>query len=410
MLLLGAVGCGEEFHAGPITFVPSEKQAETLKDQPKLRSAVTKALRGLYGDSPRALRVPKGAPLPLGGAYLANHVIEPGDGGAASSPKRMTFTDSNTGKPTAVEGGYGLYRRHCLHCHGINGDGKGPTAAFLWPRPRDFRQGIFKFTSSAQPDKPTRLDLERTITHGLANSAMPAFEALMTPAEIQQVIDFTIFISLRGETELRLIDLAMSADESESETYFTPDLEQEAMAGVFDRWVTANSDVLNPPVRRVAATEESILRGRSLFLGQTKEKLECSGCHGTKADGTGLSWIDLKTYNHYVFYDEGNPNRFEDLKQVAEKGQKKWSDNWGNPLRPANLNQGMYKGGRRPLDIYWRVAKGINGTPMPSHASILKPEQIWDVVNFVLALPYQPELLRHLPPAPATPPAVASQP
>src|SRR5262245_52814648 len=25
----------------------------------------------------------------------------------------------------------GLYRRHCAHCHGINGDGHGPTASIL---------------------------------------------------------------------------------------------------------------------------------------------------------------------------------------------------------------------------------------------------------------------------------------
>ena len=30
---------------------------------------------------------------------------------------------------------------------------------------------------------------------------MPAFEALMTPAEIEQVIDYVIFLSMRGETE-----------------------------------------------------------------------------------------------------------------------------------------------------------------------------------------------------------------
>src|SRR5262245_245721 len=25
---------------------------------------------------------------------------------------------------------HGLYRRHCVHCHGISGDGRGPTARF----------------------------------------------------------------------------------------------------------------------------------------------------------------------------------------------------------------------------------------------------------------------------------------
>jgi len=38
----------------------------------------------------------------------------------------------------------GLYREHCGHCHGISGDGMGPTAAFLNPYPRDYRPGKFK--------------------------------------------------------------------------------------------------------------------------------------------------------------------------------------------------------------------------------------------------------------------------
>ena len=40
---------------------------------------------------------------------------------------------------------FGLYRKHCVHCHGITGDGRGPTALFLNPYPRDYRQGVYKF-------------------------------------------------------------------------------------------------------------------------------------------------------------------------------------------------------------------------------------------------------------------------
>ncbi len=30
---------------------------------------------------------------------------------------------------------------------------------------------------------------------------------------------------------------------------------------------------------------------------------------------------------------------------------------------------------------------------MPAHYPTIEPEEIWDLVNFVLALPYEPELL-----------------
>jgi hypothetical protein len=43
---------------------------------------------------------------------------------------------------------HGLYRRHCAHCHGISGDGQGPTAAILNPYPRDYRHaGIRALTA-----------------------------------------------------------------------------------------------------------------------------------------------------------------------------------------------------------------------------------------------------------------------
>ncbi len=79
--------------------------------------------------------------------------------------------------------------------------------------------------------------------------------------------------------------------------------------------------------------------------------------------------------------------------------KKLWADStdeWGNPLRPANLNLGRYKGGRRPIDIYWRISNGVNGAKMPGHSKV-PPEQIWDLVNFVLALPYEPDLLKPTP-------------
>ena len=50
-----------------------------------------------------------------------------------------------------VGANHGLYRKHCVHCHGITGDGQGPTAQFLNPYPRDYRPGVYKFKSTFNP-------------------------------------------------------------------------------------------------------------------------------------------------------------------------------------------------------------------------------------------------------------------
>ena len=170
----------------------------------------------------------------------------------------------------------------------------------------------------------------------------------------------------------------------------------------------AQTQVVNPPIARTPPTRESILRGRDLFLGS-----DCKDCHGRLALGDGESFVDQDVFNEVVF--GGNPSeRPARIAELDEKTKTLWNqkpDDWGNPLRPANLNRGIYKGGRRPIDIYWRIAKGINGAQMPAHyPSPFDDKKMWDVVNFVLALPYEPELLRDAPlrrPPPATAVAAA---
>ena len=71
----------------------------------------------------------------------------------------------------------GLRGRRCIGCHGVQGDGRGPSAVFLDPKPRDFKRGIFKFHSTPGKDSlPIDADLFITITHGLWGTAMPTWQ------------------------------------------------------------------------------------------------------------------------------------------------------------------------------------------------------------------------------------------
>ncbi len=358
-----------------------------IAGKPKLQDKVRKALVKLFGENPKRIRVPEGMGVLLtgAGARLGNFQQQ-GD--------RILRNLANESGPQ-IPGGYGLYRRHCLHCHGVSGAGDGPTSAFLYPFPRDYRKGLFKFTSTPNGARPHRDDLIRTVREGLHGTSMPAFEALMSEDEIKQVVDYVVFLSIRGETELSLIEEASIADENDINSLSDDDVRATA-DGVINKWKVAQTQVVNPGIPRTPSTPESIERGRELFLGKTKEKLECAGCHGALARGDGPSFVDQGVFNHVVF--GGDPStRKERIESLDAKTKELWGqklDEWGNPLRPANLNRGVYKGGRRPLDIYWRIAKGITGAQMPAHYPTIDHKQIWDLVNFVLELPYQPDLLR----------------
>ncbi|MCA9217549.1 MAG: cytochrome c, partial [Planctomycetales bacterium] len=148
--------------------------------------------------------------------------------------------------------GKGLYRQHCVHCHGITGDGKGPTASFLNPYPRDFRPGWFKFKSTPIGSKPTDEDLTRIIRQGIEGTAMPSFSASLSAGEIDAIADYVRYLSIRGETERKLLfyqanessyeegnDEANKAARAELENY---ELVSEILGEVLSSWSSAEEE------------------------------------------------------------------------------------------------------------------------------------------------------------------------
>ncbi len=57
-------------------------------------------------------------------------------------------------------------------CHGAEGDGKGPRAGQLYPRPRDFTKGVYEFRSTPTGTLPTDEDIWKVVSGGLHGTAM----------------------------------------------------------------------------------------------------------------------------------------------------------------------------------------------------------------------------------------------
>ncbi len=90
----------------------------------------------------------------------------------------------------SVEAGREIYEVHCWFCHGEDGDGLGPVAEYLWPRPRDFTLGSYKLRTTESGELPTDEDLYRTITLGIPGTAMPEWGSGLSVEERWQVISF----------------------------------------------------------------------------------------------------------------------------------------------------------------------------------------------------------------------------
>src|ERR1700719_1400238 len=77
-----------------------------------------------------------------------------------------------------------IFAQHCAVCHGPDGRGNGPAAPSMFPRPRDFSSGKFKYKSTAAGEPPADEDLLRTVRDGLPASAMPYFAGVLSTESV----------------------------------------------------------------------------------------------------------------------------------------------------------------------------------------------------------------------------------
>lgn len=292
---------------------------------------------------------------------------------------------------------HGLYRQHCAHCHGVTGDGAGPTAAFLNPYPRDYRMGVFKFKSTPRGKRPTHEDLKTILLNGVPGTAMPSFR-LLAEDEIEALVEYVKYLSVRGQVERILLrELALEFEgEEDRDEYTAPDyLLDDVLARVVGPWLQADSQATPVPAPPEMTDEEmvaSIQRGRELYYGAVAN---CVKCHGDTQLGDGQT-NDYDDWSKDFFDWTSETDEEVAARRVAELvslgGLKPRN------IHPRNMRQGVYRGGRRPIDLYRRIHDGIDGTPMP--ASLMKPpgasadsagltsEDIWHLVHFVKSLPY----------------------
>ena len=128
LALVAIVGCSRP---PELSFVLSE---QTYELPVKHRDQIEKQLKDFFGTPvDPLLRIPDG---------------EPEEG------EELKLVDAIS--PDTLKHGAAVFNRRCAGCHGVTGDGNGEAAEFLQPKPRDYRNGVYKFTSTPYGAKPSR--------------------------------------------------------------------------------------------------------------------------------------------------------------------------------------------------------------------------------------------------------------
>lgn len=315
---------------------------------------------------------------------------------------------------TVEPGETGLYRQLCSSCHGDTGQGRGPVAASQNPYPREFRHGVFKYKSTPRQFKPLKEDIAKSLRRGLAGSQMPLFDKLPDD-KINALVDYVIFLSIRGEFERKLLynaayelDLATDRifaaslksmpDESSKKTLESQvESATEILTEIADLWI-ATPDSLEEfelPDFPLFGSENdenreqltaSIEKGKALFASEISA---CAKCHGANAMGEGTQQPDYDDWTKDWTSKIGiNPTNDQELMPFMARGGMK-----PQALKPRNIVEGKLRGGREPIEIYRRIRYGIVGSPMPAATVVTSPEEtglqeadVWHLVNYVLSI------------------------
>ena len=226
----------------------------------------------------------------------------------------------------SVERGQKVYKEYCSQCHGADGQGDGPAASGLNPKPAIHANIPF----AKLPEEY----LYNVIYHGGRSvgksPTMPYWGLTIGQQGVADVMAY-LKVTFKGVPQV------VESDVGDGPSGVCPQPRTTTRApGKFRR-------MQNP----LASTPENIKAGESLFQ-QTAQPIACMNCHGKKGDGQGPMGAALKPH----------PRNFtcgETMNELAD-GQ-----------------------------LFWVIKKGSPGTGMMAFPG-LRDDQIWQLIHYIRSL------------------------
>ncbi|MDP6366693.1 MAG: c-type cytochrome [Nitrospinota bacterium] len=225
--------------------------------------------------------------------------------------------------PELVAKGKVVYEKRCGFCHGEKGDGNGPVADYLHPRPRDFTKGLYKFRTTKTGESPTDEDIFRTVSLGAPGTGMPAW----------------------GEGTFRLPE-----DELWQVVFYIKSFFEDFADPEFNPYEELIKQ--GPPP---AESSELIQLGRKIYIDEARGA--CVKCHGPEGRGDGE--------------EAGTQKDDWDAPIMPANLAAGWRyKNWGPSLE----------------EVFRTLSTGLNGTPMPGYSDSLNERERWALAYYVSSL------------------------
>ena len=200
-----------------------------------------------------------------------------------------------------------VYERRCVGCHGVKGDGNGPAATFMYK----FRPRNFKLgVFKFRLTSRAAPDRRRSDAHHHARRPRHGDAVLARSADKDRL------------AVIQYIKYELAVDRSDPNAPYAYFVDEPAGQPLY---------IGTPP----EPSEALVTRGKEVW-----RQAKCWECHGQTGKGDGEKAADLK-------------------------------DDFGFPIRPADLTTGQFKSGPVVEDIFRTMTTGLTGTPMPSYQQSL---------------------------------------
>lgn len=312
-----------------------------------------------------------------------------------------------------LEKGRKAYMHYCYACHGVEGDGKGPSSYGLRPPPRDFRLQEYKF-AAVKDGLPNDWDFMRIIRGGLHGSAMLEWD--IPESELALIVDFiktfpprpcdrgtepvegTFASKEEYAAAKKSFDEQNKKCDDEAATY--PNGKPNAFQGRLglDKALAASGRKMDlklikstgEPIRVpevdpwAGKIEQALQVGKELY----HLRAQCVSCHPgyiTKQEFATLMKTDQPTFRDDLYFS---------TVIVAAK------NSYGVNIMPPDFTMNPLRSIRSrerdannqwvqldPVRELWRlIASGIGGTGMPSWKDSITDDEIWALAHYIKSL------------------------